>query len=254
MTEPDAPDLPHVLYDDLPMARDRGVGWATLRDLGPVVHGDGWYYLTRREDVLAALRNPEVFSSTIAFDDMISPVPLIPLGFDPPEHTRYRRILHPFFSPQTLGALLPSLQAQAIDIIEPIAAATECEVMAELATPYPSQVFLTLFGLPLQDRERLIAWKDAIIAISLTSDPDRRRPHPRGGAVPVSHRGCRDTTGRAVRRRPVAIYCAGDDPLTDTEAVGLALVSSSPGWTPSPSTDRRDHAGAGAPTRSCARR
>ncbi|HEX2212418.1 MAG TPA: cytochrome P450, partial [Mycobacterium sp.] len=38
--------LPHVRYEDLPMARDRGQGWATLRDLGPVLQGDGWYYLT----------------------------------------------------------------------------------------------------------------------------------------------------------------------------------------------------------------
>ena len=86
--------LPHVRYEDLPMTRDRGVGWAALRELGPVVWGDGWYYLTHREDVLDALRNPAVFSSGIAYDDMISPVPLVPLGFDPPEHTRYRRILH----------------------------------------------------------------------------------------------------------------------------------------------------------------
>src|SRR5687767_688505 len=40
--------LPHMPYADLPMTQDRGVGWAALRDLGPVVRGDGWYYLTRR--------------------------------------------------------------------------------------------------------------------------------------------------------------------------------------------------------------
>jgi len=45
------------------MADDRGAGWAKLRDLGPVLQGDGWYYLTDRDDVLAALRNPEVFST-----------------------------------------------------------------------------------------------------------------------------------------------------------------------------------------------
>ena len=44
----------------LPMAADRGVGWAALRDLGPVVFMNGWYYLTRRDDVLAALRDPAV--------------------------------------------------------------------------------------------------------------------------------------------------------------------------------------------------
>ncbi|MDG4665710.1 cytochrome P450 [Mycobacterium sp. 236(2023)] len=215
--------LPHVLYGDLPMASDRGLGWAALRDLGPVLYGDGWFYLTRRDDVLAALRNPQVFSSQIAYDDMISPVPLVPLGFDPPDHTRYRHILHPFFSPQTLGGLLPSLQAQAIDIVETIATQSHCEVMAELATPYPSQVFLTLFGLPLDDKERLIAWKDAIIAFSLTTDPSsvdltpaielytylteavaQQRDNPRDGIL--------------------SALLHGEDPLTDNEAVGLSLV------------------------------
>jgi cytochrome P450 len=215
--------LPHVLYEDLPMSHDRGAGWSKLRDLGPVLYGEGWYYLTRREDVLAALRDPDVFSSRIAYDEMISPVPLVPLGFDPPEHTRYRRILHPFFSPQTLAAMLPSLQAQAITIIEGIAGRDECEVMADLATPYPSQVFLTLFGLPLDDRERLIGWKDAIIAFSLTTDPSSvdltpamelytylteviqsQREDPRDGIL--------------------SQLLHGDDPLTDPEAIGLSLV------------------------------
>ncbi|MCT7657516.1 cytochrome P450 [Mycobacterium deserti] len=215
--------LPHVRYEDLPMSRDRGAGWAKLRGLGPVLQGEGWYYLTRREDVLAALRDPGTFSSRIAYDDMISPVPLVPLGFDPPDHTRYRRILHPFFSPQTLGALLPSLQAQAIELIEKIAERDECEVIADLATPYPSQVFLTLFGLPLQDRQRLIAWKDAIIAFSLTTDPESVDLTP---AVEL-YTYLTDAVA-SQRRHPeegvLSQLLHGDEPLTDAEAVGLSLV------------------------------
>lgn len=222
MTDPTA-GLPQVLYEDLPMSHDRGAGWAALRELGPVLFGDGWYYLTRREDVLAALRDPEVFSSRIAYDDMISPVPLVPLGFDPPEHTRYRRILHPFFSPQTLSALLPSLQAQVVAIIEGIAERGQCEVMADLATPYPSQVFLTLFGLPLEDRERLIAWKDAIIAFSLTTDPSSVDLTP---AVELYTylTDAVDAQRRDARAGVLSQLLHGDEPLTDAEAIGLSLV------------------------------
>lgn len=143
-----APVLPHFAYADLPMAHDRGKGWAALRDLGPVVYGEGAYYLTRRDDVLAALRNWEVFSSRIPYDDMISPVPLVPLGFDPPDHTRYRQLLHRYFSPQTLMALLPSLQSQAAEIISGIAAHDRCEVMAELATPIPRRCSSHCSGCP----------------------------------------------------------------------------------------------------------
>ncbi|MDZ4264102.1 MAG: cytochrome P450 [Mycobacterium sp.] len=219
----DALGLPQILYGDLPMARDRRAGWAKLRDLGPVLYGEGWYYLTRREDVLAALRDPATFSSRIAYDDMISPVPLVPLGFDPPEHTRYRRILHQYFSPQTLAALLPSLQAQAIDIVERIAGRDQCEVMADLATPYPSQVFLTLFGLPLEDRDRLIAWKDAIIAFSLTTDPDSVDLTPAAELYTYLTEAV-----QALRDEPrdgiLSDLLRGEEPLTDAEAVGLSLV------------------------------
>lgn len=215
--------LTQVLYEDLPMARDRGAGWAKLRDLGPLLYGEGWYYFTRREDVLAALRDPETFSSRTDYDDMISPVPLVPLGFDPPEHTRYRRLLHPYFSPQTLSALLPSLQAQVIDIIDEIAGRSECEVMADLAIPYPSQVFLTLFGLPLDDRERLIAWKDAIIAVSLATDPNSVDLTPAAELF-----GYLAEAVQAQRESPqvgiLSDVLHGEDALSDAEATGMSLV------------------------------
>src|SRR6201996_3388680 len=148
------------------MAADRGVGWKALRDAGRVVSVDGIFYLTHRDDVLAALRDPELFSSKKAFDVLGSPLPLVPISFDPPEHTRFRKILQPFFSPHTLKEMLPSLQKQAIELIDAIAARAECEVVADVAIPYPSQVFLTLFGLPLEDRDQLIAWKDSVIALA----------------------------------------------------------------------------------------
>jgi cytochrome P450 len=219
----DRPDLPQTTYAELPLSRDRGVGWAELRNAGPVLAGDGWYYFTRREDVLAALRDSDVFSSQRAFDAMVSPVPMVPLAFDPPEHTRYRRILHPFFGPHALAEVLPSLQQQAAEIIERIAAGDECEVVADLATPYPSQVFLTLFGLPLEDRERLIAWKDGVLAVALDPDPDP------AALVPAAELfGYLTVAVEEQRRKPrggvLSQVLAHDDPLTDAEAIGLSLV------------------------------
>ncbi|HME76577.1 MAG TPA: cytochrome P450 [Mycobacterium sp.] len=156
--------LPRLDYYSLPMTADRGVGWKVLRDAGPVVYMNGYYYITRREDVLAALRNPKVFSSRLALQPPGSPIPVVPLAFDPPEHTRYRKILQPFFSPHGLSKSRPVLQRHAVDMIGALADRGECEVMKDLARLYPFQVFLDLYGLPLEDRDRLIAWKDAVIA------------------------------------------------------------------------------------------
>ncbi len=173
------------------MATDRAVGWTTLRDAGAVVLGDGAYYLTRREDVLAALRSPQIYSSKSAFDILGSPLPLVPLAFDPPEHTRFRKILQPFFSPHTLGAMLPSLQAQAIEMIETIAAKDECEAISELAIPYPSQVFLTLVR-PATRRSRPV-------------DPVEGRHHrPRSAR---HARGCRPDPGHRTDRVSRRSHC-----------------------------------------------
>jgi cytochrome P450 len=156
--------LPRLDYYSLPMAADRAVGWKVLRDAGPVVFMNGYYYITRREDVLAALRNPKVFSSRLALQPPGSPIPVVPLAFDPPEHTRYRKILQPYFSPHGLSKSRPVLVRHAADMIDALASRGECEVMKDLARTYPFQVFLDLYGLPLEDRDRVIAWKDAVIA------------------------------------------------------------------------------------------
>jgi hypothetical protein len=123
---------------------------------------NGHYYLTRREDVLAALRNPKVFSSTI-LQPPSDPLPVIPLAFDPPQHTRYRKILQPYFSPTALSKSRRVLERHAAEMIGAFAGQGECEVMADFARLYPFQVFLDLYGLPLEDRDQLIAWKDAIV-------------------------------------------------------------------------------------------
>jgi len=162
--QPGASPMPRLEYSTLPMAEDRGVGWKTLRDAGPVVYMNGAYYLTRREDVLTALREANLFSAQLALQPPGSPVPVLPSAFDPPEHTRYRKILHPYFSPEGLSTSRPVLERHAADMIAALAGRGECEVMAEFGRLYPYQVFMDLYGLPLEDRDRVIGWKDAVVA------------------------------------------------------------------------------------------
>jgi cytochrome P450 len=156
--------LPRLEHSTLPMAGDRGVGWKTLRDAGPVVFMNGAYYLTRREDVLAALCEPNLFSAQLALQPPGSPVPVLPSAFDPPEHTRYRKILQPYFSPHVLSKSRPVLERHAVEMIAALAGRNECEAMADFARLYPFQVFMDFYGLPLEDRDSVIAWKDAAVA------------------------------------------------------------------------------------------
>ncbi|KAA1250914.1 cytochrome P450 [Mycobacterium simiae] len=213
--------LPRLEYSTLPMATDRGLGWKTLRDAGPVVFMNGWYYLTRREDVLAALRNPKAFSSREALQPPDNPLPVVPLAFDPPEHTRYRQILQPFFSPAALAKVRPALLSHTVAMIEAIAPRGECEVMADLANLFPFQLFLVLYGLSLDDRDRLIAWKDAVIAMS-------DRPYPTEADLAAARGLFEYLTQVVIERKQnpgpdvLSQVLIGDDPLSEIEVLGLS--------------------------------
>lgn len=162
-SDPAAFRLPRLEFTTLPMAADRGAGWKMLRDAGPVVFMNGAYYLTRREDVLAALCSPNLFSAHLALQPPGSPVPVLPSAFDPPEHTRYRRILQPYFSPQALAQSQPVMERHAVEIITSVADRGGCDAMADLARFYPFAVFMELYGLSATDRDDVIAWKDAAV-------------------------------------------------------------------------------------------
>lgn len=219
----DALGVPEIALADLPMSADRGDGWSALRDVGPIVKMDDWYYLSHRDDVLHALRTPEVFSSKKAFDSLGSPLPLVPISFDPPEHTRFRKILQPFFSPKTLGAMLPSLQQQAVDIIDAVVAKGECEVVDDIAIPYPSQVFLTLYGLPLADRDKLVRWKDAVIALADGVTTEGHDVTPALELFSYLTEAIGERRGKS-GDDILSQVLNGEEPLDDAEALGLSFL------------------------------
>jgi len=160
--------IPKICTDDLPMPEARDEAWRILEQ-DPLIEVEDGYAATSRDFVETVLKNPSVFSSKKAFDVLASPVPLVPIAFDPPEQTRYRHILQPFFSPKAIKPLEPDMRKQINEIIDPIAEKGECDFVAEVAGVFPTQVFLTLFGLPLDMREQFIERKNAVLNLSAAS-------------------------------------------------------------------------------------
>jgi cytochrome P450 len=153
-----------VYMEELPVATDRTAAYRLIRQAGPVARdAHGAYLITGSDGAAYALRHPELFSSKRAFDSLGSPFPIVPVASDPPEHTRYRQVLRPFFSVRGTARWVPMVHALATQLIDSFIDRGECDVVADLAVPLPCEVFLTLFGLPLADRDRLIAWKDAVL-------------------------------------------------------------------------------------------
>ncbi|MDA3640561.1 cytochrome P450 [Mycobacterium xenopi] len=171
----DATNESDFSVDDLPFHEDRARAWRELRQRGEVVRGNQQVVMSSAAAVDFAAKHPDIFSSARAFDRLGSPVPLVPIAIDPPDHTRFRRLLDPFFSPKRMAEREPELRKQAGELIDAIKVKRSCDIVAELATPFPSQVFLTLFGLPLEDRDRLVQWKESILEFT---DPASAEPTP----------------------------------------------------------------------------
>jgi cytochrome P450 len=155
---------PAIALSDLPMRDDPAAAYTRLRDSGPVAElTNGESAITDSDAIFQALRTPNVFSSALSFQSLGNPIPLIPISIDPPAHARYRKMLDPFFNPKKLAEMEPALREQISAIIDGFAADGAVDLVDQLAIPYPTQVFLTLLGLPLEDRDTFIGWKDAIL-------------------------------------------------------------------------------------------
>ncbi|WP_243858497.1 cytochrome P450 [Mycobacterium sp. DL440] len=224
------PVLPKIATDELPMPEARDDAWRQLDEHRLVEVEDG-YAVTNRALVETVLKNPALFSSKKAFDVLGSPVPLVPVAFDPPEHARYRRILQPFFSPRVIKPLEDDLRAQVIDLIDPIAARGECDFIAEVAGVFPVQVFLTLFGLPLDMRDQFVVWKNAVLNLSAASGQTSVDDAAQEGLQQAAElfmylseliQKRRGTPGTDVLSQLLNLDEA--DTLTDEEAIGLCFL------------------------------
>ena len=216
-------------FSDLPMADNRTGAYATIRNAGPVIRGPrGRYVIASGEAVEFVLKHPELFSSQRAFDAAGSPLPMVPIAFDPPEHSRYRRILQPFFSPRGTASWLPVVRGLAGELIDSFASRGECDLVAELAVPLPAHVFLTLFGLPLQDRDRLIAWKEALLNFDFQGGEPVPERTARLGAelyeylvAHIAQRRRRGGTGDLLGQ---LLADTSDERLSDDEILGLSFL------------------------------
>ncbi|KAA9153970.1 cytochrome P450 [Amycolatopsis acidicola] len=142
--------------------------YARLRSQCPVSHStaySGHWVFTRYEDIHRIVRDPEVFSSecvnippTIGQDG-----PMIPLEVDPPDHTVYRQLLTPLFSPTRMAAIEPEVRKIVNELLDEMAGQERVDFITAFAKPLPTKVFLTLMGWPLSDAPKFHHWTDTIV-------------------------------------------------------------------------------------------
>ncbi|MCU1629736.1 MAG: hypothetical protein JWP64_4685 [Pseudonocardia sp.] len=165
-----SPFAPDVIEDPYPF-------YEVLRRESPVhnVGGAGLWVLSRYDDNVFALRNPEVFSSTIisdTFSGEYNPIPdhdgVMMLSSDPPEHTRLRRLMASAFTPKSIAALRSSIAEYVDEAIERVSPLSEFDFVQEIAQPLPVKTFFTLMGVPESLHAQCKAFTDVESEIAST--------------------------------------------------------------------------------------
>jgi cytochrome P450 len=127
------------------------------------VRPDGMPVISKMADVIALNRHPGVQATDGVHFNLGGKRPLIPLDVDGGSHTRYRKLLDPLFSPRAVAQLKPAVQRLSNELIDTFAATGEVEFFSAFCVPLPSQIFITLLGLPMADLPRFLAFKEAVV-------------------------------------------------------------------------------------------
>jgi cytochrome P450 len=124
-----------------------------MRAKCPVAHSttfDGFWALTRHEDVRHVLENPDIFTTSVQ-----NTVPRFaftgrrpPLHLDPPEHTVYRRVINRFFTRAKMEAISPRVREHAVSVLQPLIDRGQGDIAVDYAQKFPAYVFADFFNVP----------------------------------------------------------------------------------------------------------
>ncbi len=137
--------------------------------------GTGFWAVTRHETVVAASRQPTLFSSAARGAFLSDPKSWADLersrqlliGMDPPEHGVLRRRI--VSAMPTRAALAQSIHDHAASLVSAFVAEGGGDVVADVAAELPLLVLADLLGVPSQDRHLFFEWSNNLVGFD---DPD----------------------------------------------------------------------------------
>ncbi|MBN9107517.1 MAG: cytochrome P450 [Pseudonocardia sp.] len=187
------PDIlgPDAVADPYPLL-------AGLREHDPVHWNERYrsWFLTRYDDVDAALRDPRFSSDRIApyrrarLDrDGADPAVRAAFGVledwmvfkDPPDHTRLRKLLSRAFTPRAVERVRPRVVELVDELLAAIASHGRADLVRDFAYPLTASVVAELLGVPRADRDLFKDWSDAIAGLVFGGMGDPQR-HSAGAA------------------------------------------------------------------------
>jgi hypothetical protein len=154
---------PYPLYDRL--RRECPVAWSQAHD--------GFWVVSRYDDIAEIAHRPELFSSryvTVPQDLGMGDVQIPPLNYDPPEHSRIKKLLASAFVPARVAAVEAPVRDRVVELIGRFVSRGRCDASQEFARSVPAGVICRLLDLPPDDEDRFIGWAYALLEITGTPE------------------------------------------------------------------------------------
>jgi cytochrome P450 len=126
----------------------------------------GGWVITRAEDIRHVLQSPELFSSReqVSFSQLVGESwDLIPLELDAPDHSRFRSLLNPLFSPKAVNKLEDGLRGTSHRLLDEITKVKETDFSLSFAEIFPVSVFLQILGLPQEEMPIFLDWEHGLL-------------------------------------------------------------------------------------------
>jgi cytochrome P450 len=145
--------------------------YAELRRTAPVCwvdrEGGGFWAVMTHPEVSSIGADPIGFCSSrgILVDEIGSSYDSPPtmMHTDPPQHTRYRRLVQPGFKPSMVRLMEAGVAAKAGGLLERIEAGVAFDVVQDLSIPFPLLVICELLGVDGSQWPRFFEWSEAVI-------------------------------------------------------------------------------------------
>ena len=119
-----------------------------------VLRGDDWRAGPDEDVMPAVLRRLAIWSRDPRALGPIDPPSL--LVTEPPDHTRYRKLVTKVFTARAVEGMRPRIQAVADDLLDRLEGRDEVDLVASYANLLPVAVISQILGVPPQDHERVL--------------------------------------------------------------------------------------------------
>ncbi|HVX17203.1 MAG TPA: cytochrome P450 [Acidimicrobiales bacterium] len=176
-----ATELTSPLVTDGFFAGDPWPLLARLRHDAPLAYNDeiGAWFASTHADVHAASVDNATFCSgkgILTFEIGVEyPTPPTMMHTDPPEHTRYRKLVQPAFGPRQMRALEPVIRARTRRLLDALPSDEPVDIVPGLAEPLPLQVIGLILGVDEADHDRFLEWSEAAIPGAAPLEPTEQQ-------------------------------------------------------------------------------